>query len=151
MSNKEPVLGSEEIKKILPHRFPFLLVDKVISLDLEKDYIIAQKNFTINEEFFQGHFPQAAVTPGVLIIEALAQTGGILIHQKGYQENIAFLLTVNNAKFRRPLVPGDVAMLHAEGIHLSSKGGKFRVKAVVDDMTAAEAELAFVLKKVGRN
>lgn len=150
MSNKGPVLGSEEIKKILPHRYPFLLVDKVISIDLENNYIIAQKNFTVNEQFFQGHFPQAAITPGVLIIEALAQTGGILIHQKGFQENIAFLLTVNNAKFRRPLVPGDVAMLHAEGIHLSAKGGKFKVKAVVNDAVAAEAELSFVLRKVNQ-
>jgi len=150
VSNKGPVLGSEEIKKILPHRYPFLLVDKVISIDLENNYIIAQKNFTVNEQFFQGHFPQAAITPGVLIIEALAQTGGILIHQKGFQENIAFLLTVNNAKFRRPLVPGDVAMLHAEGIHLSAKGGKFKVKAVVNDAVAAEAELSFVLRKVNQ-
>lgn len=148
MSDTRPVLNSEQVKKILPHRFPFLLVDKVVSIDLENNYIVAQKNFTINEQFFQGHFPQAAITPGVLIIEALAQAGGILIHQKGFQENIAFLLTVNNAKFRRPLVPGDVAFLHAEGVHLSSKGGKFKAKAVVDNVIAAEAELSFVLRKV---
>ncbi len=142
------MLTSEDIKKILPHRYPFLLVDKVLSIDLEKDYIVAQKNFTVNEEFYQGHFPQASITPGVLIIEALAQTGGILIYEKGFKENIAFLLTVNNAKFRRPLVPGDVAYLHAEGVHLSAKGGKFKVKAVVDDVIAAQAELSFVLRKV---
>ena len=148
MSKQTSKIGTEEIRKILPHRYPFLLVDKVIEIDLERNYIIAQKNFTINEHFYQGHFPQAAITPGVLIIEALAQAGGILIHEKGYKENIAFLLTVNNAKFRRPVLPGDVAFLHAEGTHLSAKGGKFKVKAVVDESIAAEAELSFVLRKV---
>lgn len=148
MPHKAVILSAEDIKKILPHRYPFLLVDKVIELDLENNHIVAQKNFTINEDFYNGHFPQTAVTPGVLIIEAMAQTGGVLIHQKGFTDNIAFLLSVNNAKFRKPIVPGDVAFLHAKGLHLSAKGGKFSVKAVVDDVTVAEAELSFVLRPV---
>lgn len=143
----EVVLTSEQIKAILPHRYPFLLVDRIVAIDLEKNTIVGQKNFTVNEEFFQGHFPVASVVPGVLLIEALAQTGGVLIHQKGFVEDIAFLMSVSSAKFRKPVVPGDVALLHAEGLHLSSKGGKFKVKATVDDTVVAQAELAFVLRK----
>lgn len=144
------VLNTAQIAKILPHRYPFLLVDKIIEIDLENDFIIGQKNVTINEEFFQGHFPQAAIMPGVLLIEALAQTGGVLIHQKGFHETIAFLLSVNNAKFRRPVLPGDVLYLNAKGIHMSSKGGKIQAKAIVEDQIAAEAEIAFVLRKVDK-
>src|SRR3972149_11378766 len=118
------ILGVKEIAKILPHRYPFLLVDKIIYLNLEENLIIGQKNVTSNEHFFQGHFPGVPIMPGVLILEALAQTGGILVHQKMQNTKIALLLSVNNAKFRRPVVPGDVLMLHAKGVHFSSKGGK---------------------------
>ncbi len=144
-SRKEPVLNSKEIAKILPHRYPFLLVDRIIELDLEKNLIIGQKNVTINEEFFQGHFPVAPIMPGVLILEALAQTGGILIHQKGYKEKIAFLLTVNHAKFRKPVGPGDVLFLHATCVHVGSKGGKVQAKAFVEEQLIAEAEIGFAL------
>lgn len=142
---KPPVLNSKEIAKILPHRYPFLLVDCIIELDLEKNFIIGQKNVTINEEFFQGHFPAAPIMPGVLILEALAQTGGILIHQKGYQEKIAVLLTVNQAKFRKPVGPGDVLYLHANCLHVGSKGGKVKAKAFVGEQLIAEAEIGFAL------
>lgn len=133
------------IKKILPHRYPFLLVDKVVEIDLEKNLIIGQKNVTVNEPFFQGHFPELPVMPGVLILEAMAQAGGILIHEKGFHDNIAFLLSVNNAKFRRPVVPGDVLMLHVEGAHLTQKGGRVKAKGIVDGKVVAQAEIAFVL------
>ena len=128
MEKKPVVLESKEIAEILPHRYPFLLVDRVLEIDLENDHIIAQKNVTVNEPFFQGHFPDAPIMPGVLILEALAQAGGILVHQKGYTDKIAVLLQVSNVKFRRPVKPGDTLLLEASGVHFSSKGG--RVKAV---------------------
>lgn len=145
--SKDPikVLDIKEIVQILPHRYPFLLVDRVLHLDLEKDFIIGQKNVTMNEQFFQGHFPSAPIMPGVLILEAMAQTGGILIHQKGYDQKIALLMSVNNAKFRKPVSPGDVLHLHAQGKHLSSRAGKVLTKAVVNENTVAEAEIGFVL------
>ena len=95
--------------------------------------------------FFEGHFPDIPIMPGVLILEALAQTGGILIRQKGNSEKIAVLLNINNAKFRRPVVPGDVLILHASGQHISHKGGRFLVKAMVNEQIAVEAEIGFAL------
>lgn len=139
------VLNVREITKILPHRYPFLLVDRVIYLNLNENTIIGQKNVTMNEQFFQGHFPTVPIMPGVLILEALAQTGGILMHQKGHSEKIALLLNINNAKFRRPVVPGDVLTLHVSGIHLTSKGGRMLAKAHVNEQLAVEAEIGFVL------
>lgn len=137
------VLDTKEIMKILPHRYPFLLVDRIVELDLEKGIIVGQKNLTINESFFQGHFPGAPIMPGVLILEALAQTGGVLLHLRSNPDKIAVLLNINNAKFRHPARPGDVLFLRAEGLHFSSKGGRIAVKAMVGDKTAAEAEIAF--------
>ncbi len=141
----EIIMNIKDILKILPHRYPFLLVDKIIHLNLEENIIIGQKNVTFNEQFFQGHFPGAPIMPGVLILEALAQTGGILVHQKGNQEKTAVLLNINNAKFRRPVVPGDVLYLHACAVHLSHKGGKVQAKALVNDKLAVEAEIGFAL------
>jgi beta-hydroxyacyl-[acyl carrier protein] dehydratase FabZ len=139
------ILDVKEISRILPHRYPFLLVDKVISLNVEDGTIVAQKNVTCNEQFFQGHFPGAPIMPGVLILEALAQAGGILVHQKGYHEKIAVLLSVNNAKFRRPVKPGDILYLHAAALHVSGKGGRVQAKAMVNDQLAVEAEIGFAL------
>ncbi|MBS0630089.1 MAG: 3-hydroxyacyl-ACP dehydratase FabZ [Verrucomicrobia bacterium] len=140
-----PVLDIKDILKILPHRYPFLLVDKIIEMDMEANLIVGIKNVTANEQFFQGHFPGVPIMPGVLILEALAQTGGILVHQKVQNSKIALLLNVNNAKFRRPVVPGDVLTLHCEGIHISNKGGRIQAKALVAEQLAAEAEIGFVL------
>jgi len=145
ISNRPVVLGLKEIVKILPHRYPFLLVDRIIHLDLEEGVIIGQKNLTANEQFFQGHFPDVPIMPGVLVLEALAQTGGVLIHQKGHTERIAVLLNINNAKFRRPVVPGDVLYLHALALHVSSKGGRIEARAMVNDQIAVEAEIGFAL------
>lgn len=139
----QAVLETKDILKILPHRYPFLLVDKIVALNLEKGTIMGQKNLTINEAFFQGHFPGAPIMPGVLILEALAQTGGVLLHLRSNPEKIAVLLNVNNAKFRHPVRPGDVLYLKAEGLHFSSKGGKIAAQAVVNNKIAAEAEIAF--------
>ena len=144
-SSKPTVLNLKEISKILPHRYPFLLVDRIVYLNLEENTIIGQKNVTANEQFFQGHFPGAPIMPGVLILEALAQTGGILVHQKGYNQKIAVLLNVNNAKFRKPVLPGDVLYLHATGLHFSSKGGRIQAKAMVNEQLTVEAEISFAL------
>ena len=146
MQNKDPsVLDLKKIKEILPHRYPFLLLDKVIFLDLEKGKIIGQKNVTINEQFFLGHFPGMPIMPGVLILEALAQTGGILVYQKAKTKKIALLLNISNAKFRKPVFPGDILNLHVEAIHISNKAGKIKARAMVEEEIAVEAELSFVL------
>ncbi len=141
-----PVLfDTKKILEILPHRYPFLLVDKIIEIDLEKPSILGQKNITMNESFFQGHFPGAPIMPGVLILEALAQTGGVLIHQKGFKDKIALFLTVNHVKFRNPVKPGDVLFLYCEGTVFSSKGGRVKTKAMVGSKVAVEAEMGFAL------
>jgi len=139
------ILDIKEIAEILPHRYPFLLVDRIVELDLEANLIVGIKNVTANEQFFQGHFPLVPIMPGVLILEALAQTGGILVHQKNQNAKIALLLSVNNAKFRKPVVPGDVLILHVTGLHFSAKGGKIQAKALVGEQLAVEAEIGFAL------
>ena len=139
------VFNAKDIEKILPHRYPFLLVDRIIEIDPEQNEIIGMKNVTVNEPFFQGHFPGVPIMPGVLILEALAQTGGFLVHQKGYVKKIAVLLNVTGAKFRKPVLPGDVLYLHAKGLHVSGNGGKIKAKAMIGQALAVEAELSFAL------
>ncbi len=145
MTNRPFVLNAKQIKEILPHRYPFLLVDAVIHLDLEANEVTGLKNITVNEPFFQGHFPQAPVMPGVLILEALAQTGGILVHQKGYDKKIAVLLNITDAKFRRTVLPGDVLHLQVKAAHISRTGGRMGAKAMLGDFVAAEATMSFAL------
>lgn len=143
-SEQAKSLDIRQIINILPHRYPFLLVDRVLEFDLDKGYVLAQKNVSINEAFFQGHFPEVPIMPGVLILEALAQAGGILVHLKSPGDKIAILLSVNQAKFRLPVRPGDVLLLRGQGLHFSSKGGKIKAEALVNDKVAAEAEISFV-------
>lgn len=141
-----PALFSiKQIIEILPHRYPFLLVDKIIEMDLDKPSILGQKNVSMNEAFFQGHFPNAPIMPGVLILEALAQTGGILIHQKGFQDKLALFLTLNHVKFRNPVKPGDILLLYCEGVIFNSKGGRVKTRATVGSKIAVEAEMGFAL------
>lgn len=142
--NKPYLLDVNEILSILPHRYPFLLVDRVLELDQEQQTVVAQKNVTMNESFFQGHFPNAPIMPGVLILEAMAQAGAILVHFKGTKEKIAVLLNVNHAKFRHPVKPGDVLILRCEGQHFGPKGGRVNATASVDERVVAEAEIGFV-------
>lgn len=144
-SAQSKVMDIKDIVKIIPHRYPFLLVDKIVDIDIEKGTVVGQKNVTMNEWFFQGHFPDAPIMPGVLILEALAQAGGVLVHLKGKVDKIAILLNINNAKFRHPVRPGDALMLICEGIHFSAKGGRVKALAMVGDKTAVEAEIGFVL------
>jgi 3-hydroxyacyl-[acyl-carrier-protein] dehydratase len=145
--DRPSVFDIKKISEILPHRYPFLLVDKIVEIDLDKPSILGQKNVTMNELFFQGHFPDAPIMPGVLILEALAQTGGILVHAKGFTDKIALFLSVYNAKFRNPVKPGDILLLYAEGTVFSSKGGRVRTQAMVGSKVAVEAELGFALVK----
>lgn len=144
-SNNNQILDVKDIVKILPHRYPFLLVDKIIEIDVEEGTIVAQKNVTINEAFFQGHFPDAPIMPGVLILEALAQAGGVLVHLRSKTTKIAVLLNVNQAKFRQPVRPGDVLVLKCAGIHFSTKGGRVKAEAYVNDKIAVDAEIGFAL------
>jgi 3-hydroxyacyl-[acyl-carrier-protein] dehydratase len=146
MKNPEStVFDIKEILKILPHRYPFLLVDKILEIDTEKGYILGQKNVSFNESFFQGHFPDAPIMPGVLILEALAQTGGVLLHLKEKTDKIAVLLSISNAKFRNPVRPGDILQLKGEGLHFSSKGGRINCTALVNGKIAVQAEIGFAL------
>ena len=136
------LLTIEKILKILPHRYPFLLVDRVLKLDKGKS-ITAIKNVTYNEHFFQGHFPRLKVMPGVLVVEALAQAGGILLyHSVPDPEKILVLLTkINNAKFRKPVVPGDQLKLEVEILKLKTKFCHISGKAFVDGELVAESEV----------
>lgn len=144
-SEDSQILDIKDILKILPHRYPFLLVDKILEVDIEKGYILGLKNLTFNENFFQGHFPDAPIMPGVLILEALAQTGAVLLHLKANTPKTAVLLSISNAKFRNPVRPGDILHLKAEGVHFSSKGGRIHGTALVNDKVAADAEIGFAL------
>lgn len=133
----------QEIRRILPHRFPFLLVDRIVEVS-GRERIVGIKNVTANEPFFTGHFPQRPVMPGVLIIEALAQTAGVLM--LGTPENLgklAFFMGIENAKFRKPVIPGDQLRLEVEVIRWKTKTGRVRGIARVDGKVAAEAELTF--------
>ena len=139
--NKE-LLDIEEILKFLPHRYPFLLVDRVLSLKKGKS-IVAVKNVTVNEPFFQGHFPQLRVMPGVLIIESMAQAGAVLLYHSlpEPEKVLVFLSTVNKAKFRKPVIPGDQLRLEVELLRLKKRICHSAGKAYVDGEVVAEAEV----------
>ncbi len=138
-------LSGEEIMKLLPHRYPFLLVDRII--DMEKcKRAVGIKNVTINEPFFQGHFPQRPVMPGVLIIEAMAQVGGVLmLASEENKGKLAYFMAADNAKFRKTVVPGDQLVIEVVAGKVRTKTGTVYAKALVDNKVAAEAELMFAL------
>ena len=137
------LMGTREIQKLIPHRYPFLLVDKVVELDEEEKRILAIKNVTTNEPFFPGHFPGNPIMPGVLILEALAQAGAILFAKIDPSHKISVLLSVNNVKFRTAVHPGDTLQLECQGIHRSSSGGRAKGRATVNGKLACEAEICF--------
>jgi beta-hydroxyacyl-ACP dehydratase FabZ len=140
------LLDSRAIQEILPHRYPFLLVDKIIELE-PRTRIVGIKQVTINESFFQGHFPDAPVMPGVLQIEALAQVGAILALREFEDRNskIPFFSGIEQARFRRPVVPGDTLTLEVTAIRIGSKVQKMRGLAKVDGQITAEAEIMCIL------
>ncbi|MBM3196833.1 MAG: 3-hydroxyacyl-ACP dehydratase FabZ [Chlamydiae bacterium] len=132
----------DEIIRILPHSYPFLLVDRILEIDLEHNRIIGQKNVTINEHFFSGHFPSKPIMPGVLIIESMAQVGGILMHKKGIN-GLKVLMSVYDARFRRPVTPGDVLIIDVQATFLSQRGGKCEAKAFVNNEIVVDAGISF--------
>ncbi len=141
-----------EIKKVLPHRYPFLLIDRILELDIENLKVKALKNVTANEEFFNGHFPEFPVMPGVLIIEAMAQAGAYLmikkVRKEGVEGNFTVLFAgIDSAKFRKPVVPGDQIIFEIEGINIKKSMGKIKAVAKVDDQVVCEAVLMAALKK----
>jgi beta-hydroxyacyl-ACP dehydratase FabZ len=139
-------LGISEILKILPHRYPFLLVDRILELEPGKR-VVGIKNVSINEEFFLGHFPGNPVMPGVLIIEAMAQTAavGVLTAIADREKRGAYLTGVDKCRFRRPVVPGDQLRMDVEIVSVRMRLGKCRAQARVDGQLCAEAEISSVL------
>lgn len=138
------MLDINEIQKILPHRYPFLLVDRI--LEVGDDKIIGLKNVSVNEPFFQGHFPGHPVMPGVLIVEAMAQVGAVwILGRPEYQGKIAFFARIDNVRFRQEVVPGDQLKMEVEVVKLRGKVGKAAAKAFVGDDLVTEAEFTFAI------
>jgi beta-hydroxyacyl-ACP dehydratase FabZ len=133
------------IMKLLPHRYPFLLIDRMYDLNGEESGV-AVKNVTINEPFFQGHYPGTPIMPGVLLVEAMAQLGGLLLSNVlEHTGKIAILLSIDRVKLRKPVVPGDQVVLEAENIRATARTGHLKCRATVGDKIAAEAELRFMM------
>jgi 3-hydroxyacyl-[acyl-carrier-protein] dehydratase len=130
-----------EIQSLLPHRYPFLLVDRVIELELNVR-AVGIKNVTFNEPFFQGHFPGNPIMPGVLIIEAMAQVAGILAAKSGVTGKTVYFMSIDGVKFRRPVVPGDQLRFEVQVTHRRGSTWKFTGKALVDGNVTTEAEFA---------
>lgn len=144
------MLEAEEIKQILPHRYPFLFVDRVLELEKNKR-IVGIKNVSINEPFFVGHFPGRPVMPGVLIVEALAQAGGILyiVSMGNKGEALIYFMGVDRFKFRHQVLPGDQLRLELTVMHRHSRGWKLRGEAYVGDKLVAEGNLLALIEFKG--
>ena len=138
-------LNIQEIKEIIPHRYPMLLIDRVDDIVDDKK-VIAKKNVTVNEPFFQGHFPHEPVMPGVLIVESMAQAGAVLLLSlEQFKGKTAYFASIDKAKFRQKVTPGDTLTLEVEMIKLKSSIGVGKGVAYVDGKKVAEAELTFAI------
>ncbi len=139
------ILGASEIMQILPHRYPFLLVDKIVDME-PNQRAVGIKNVTVNESFFQGHFPGKPVMPGVLIVEAMAQVGGVLmLANPEHQGKLAFFMAADQVKFRKTVEPGDQLVIEVKVGKIKQKTGQVHTKATVDGKVVAEGDLMFAL------
>jgi len=140
-----------EILEYLPHRFPFLLLDRVVSLELDKE-IVALKNVSINEPFFPGHFPYHPVMPGVLIVEAMAQAAAVLSFKstglRPSEDTVYYFAGIDKARFKKPVMPGDQLILKVTIDRIIRGIGKYKGQALVDGEVVAEAELMCILKTI---
>ena len=141
------MLGIEEIMKTLPHRYPFLLVDRILELEPGKR-VVGLKNVTINEPFFQGHFPGHPIMPGVLIVEAMAQVGGMLLlgAVEDAAQKVVYFMSLDNVKFRRPVKPGDQLRFELEMTQIRGMVCKMRGLARVDGEVVCEADMAAMMR-----
>jgi beta-hydroxyacyl-ACP dehydratase FabZ len=139
------MLDINQIQKILPHRYPFLMLDRVIEVESGKR-AVGVKNVSINEEYFQGHFPGQPVMPGVLQIEAMAQlAGALLLKDIGGDGKLPFLMAIDKVKFRKAVVPGDQLIIEAETVRVRDRSGEVKTRALVDGKVVAEAQIRFML------
>jgi 3-hydroxyacyl-[acyl-carrier-protein] dehydratase len=137
------VYDIRKIMEFLPHRYPFILVDRVVEIEPDKR-IVGLKNVTINEPFFQGHFPEAPVMPGVLIVEAMAQAGGVLVYASLPEEQrkgLVYFMGIDKARFRKPVIPGDQLVIEVVWTKRRANVSKMSGKATVDGQLVAEAEV----------
>lgn len=138
------MMGIQEIMDTLPHRYPFLLIDKIVEMEMGKR-VVGIKNVTMNEPFFQGHFPGHPIMPGVLILEAMAQTGGVLalksVPPEQVKNKVLYFMSIDKAKFRKPVVPGDQLRFEIDVIKQRSNIMSLKAQALVSSAVVAEAEL----------
>ena len=145
------VLDINAIKKTIAHRYPFLMIDRVIIIE-ELKKAVGYKCVSGNENFFQGHFPEQPIMPGVLIVEAMAQTSCVLLLSRPDLKNkLAYFLTIDNVKFRKPVVPGDVLELRIDVLRARERGGKIRGEAFVNNILVTEAEFMFAIVEKEEN